>query len=166
MDCVACGSNAILYFNATTRHEEKSTREFKNKIVRTGREQKNKINKPWKWQVIGRHIWDTIRTVQWSNTMLVRHHHKRSMVVDKPINRRPMVQHIRIKRPWSSRFVGPNLSHTIYCPNVNWDFAVCHYLWAIYRALPIESIADQRTNEMLIYVPAPWHRPRSPCLVN
>lgn len=108
----------------------------------------------------------TIRTVQWLNRLLVKHRHKRSMAVDKPINRQPMVQHIRIRIPCSSQFVGPNLSHTIYCPHVDSDFAVCHYLSAFYRELPIGSIAVQHTNEMLIYVPAPWHRPLSPNLVN
>lgn len=85
----------------------------------------------------------------------LKHRQRKSMVVDRPKDKRPMVQHIRTKIRYSIRFVVPNPSNTICCPISNLNFVMCHCLLVIYHALPIELIAVQGINEMLIYALAP-----------
>lgn len=139
---IACGSNTKLW----TKNETKMSSFFFDKFHSMGQ--------------------TAVHTVRLLNMLLLRHHRKRSMAVDRPIDRQPMVRHIRIKIPYSNRFVGPNLSHTIYCPIVDLDFVMCHYPSAIFHELLNESIAVQHINEMLIYAHAPWHQPLLPNLVN
>lgn len=116
------------------------TKKKKNQIMRrNGTQQKKKKKKQKK-------VFKTnLHTARWLSMEQI-HRHKRSMAVDKPINRQLMVQRIRIKTPYSSQSVGPNPSHTIYCPIANLNFVMCHYLWAIFHALPIESIGVQHLN--------------------